>query len=202
MFFQAQQKIVFIGDSITDAGRREEAYRPYGYGYVSQVHSLLLARYPELHLTVVNKGIGGNTVLDLQERWQSDVIAEQPHWLSVKIGINDAYRKVPLEQYRATLHALLEQTRRETEARLILLHPFLIYKDPMHRDRQQQAPYIAVVDELAREFDAVRVETQAAFDIALQETQESDWAADHVHPGGPGHAVIALAFLRAIGFEL
>ena len=93
------------------------------------MRALLLARYPELGLEVVNRGIGGNTVRDLARRWDEDVIAEQPDWLSVKIGINDVWRTmtgrqaeaVPLEEYRTTYHRLLERTRQETQARLILM---------------------------------------------------------------------------------
>src|SRR5882724_7395995 len=77
LLFEAHQKIVFIGDSITDCGRRDEA-APYGNGYVSLVRNLLLARYPEQQLTIVNKGIGGNTTRDLAARWKKDVILEQP----------------------------------------------------------------------------------------------------------------------------
>ncbi len=81
MQFKPQQKIVFIGDSITDCGRRGAA-EPFGSGYVS-IARALLARYPELGLQFVNKGIGGNTVRDLAARWEQDVVAERPDWLSV-----------------------------------------------------------------------------------------------------------------------
>jgi lysophospholipase L1-like esterase len=46
------------------------------------------------------------------------------------------------------------------------------------------------------------VDTQAAFDEALRQTTSSHWAPDKVHPNGPGHAIIAQAFLRTLGFEL
>ncbi len=136
MLFEATQKIVFIGDSITDCGRRDEA-APYGNGYVSVVRSLLLARYPERQLRIVNQGIGGNTTRDLAARWKQDVIAERPDWLSVMIGINDVWRTydsngvgaVGLEEYTATLRDLLSQTRVTTSARLILAEPYMIEPD-------------------------------------------------------------------------
>jgi lysophospholipase L1-like esterase len=53
--------IVFIGDSITDAGGLEAAYRPFGYGYVHFVVYRLLARYPEYKLNIINTGISGDT---------------------------------------------------------------------------------------------------------------------------------------------
>jgi len=78
---RANQKLLFIGDSITDCGRRNTA-APYGSGYVREVYLWLGALYPELNVTVVNQGISGNTSRDLVTRWESDVIAEQPDWLA------------------------------------------------------------------------------------------------------------------------
>ena len=201
MLFQLNQKIVLIGDSITDAGRTHEAL-PHGNGYVNLVRSFVIARYPQLHLTFVNKGIGGHTVRDLAERWQQDVIDERPDWLSVKIGINDAGRELPLEEYTATLRRLLDWTRRETGARFILMQPYLIEADRNEFERRRMDTYGVAMKALAAEFDAILIETQAAFDEVLRSTQPSDWSQDRVHPDTPGHAVIALAFLRAIGFEL
>ena len=208
LLFQRGQKLVFIGDSITDAGRRTEAYIPYGRGYVYFVASLLSARYPELGLTIVNQGIGGNTVRDLRARWEQDVIAEQPDWLSVKIGINDVWRQVtgrhaeavPLDEYTATYRGLLQAAVQRTPAHLIVMEPYVIEPDRNDPFRSQMDRYIDAVHALAGEFDAVLVRTQAAFDDALARQPPAFWADDRVHPGGPGHAVIARAFLRAVGY--
>jgi len=209
MLFEAKQKIVFIGDSITDCGRRDEA-APYGNGYVSVVRSLLLARYPERQLRIVNKGIGGNTTRDLAARWKQDVIAERPDWLSVMIGINDVWRTydsngvgaVGLEEYTATLRDLLSQTRVTTSARLILAEPYMIETDQNRPMRQHMDTYGAAVRQVAADYNAILVHTQAAFDAALASTTPKDWAEDHIHPNAPGHAIIGLAFLKAIAFDL
>src|SRR5689334_13593891 len=91
MLLTAHQKILLIGHSITDAGRRGPA-APYGEGYVAMVRNFLLARYPQLGLTFANRGVSGDTVRDLDARWERDVIAERPDWLSIGIGINDVWR--------------------------------------------------------------------------------------------------------------
>jgi hypothetical protein len=57
--------IVFIGDSITDADRDLPAYQPFGYGYVHFVANMLLARYPQLNMAIINTGMAGDTVQDL-----------------------------------------------------------------------------------------------------------------------------------------
>ncbi len=209
MLFEAKQKIVFIGDSITDCGRRDVA-APYGDGYVGLMRSLLLARYPEQQLQIVNKGIGGNTTRDLAARWQQDVIAERPDWLSVMIGINDVWRSfdsngagaVGLEEYTAKLRDLLKQTRVLIGTRLILAEPYMIEPDQNQPMRRQMDTYGAAVRQVAAEYDAVLVRTQAAFDTALASTTPNDWADDYIHPNAPGHAIIGLAFLKAVGFDL
>ncbi len=209
MLFTAHQRIVFIGDSITDCGRRDVA-APYGNGYVSMVRNLLSARYPELGLVIVNRGISGNTVRDLAARWESDAIAERPDWLSIKIGINDVWRffanrpqeGVALPEYEATLRRLIECTRATTSARLILMQPYLIEPNRADPMRAEMDRYSAVVSKLAGDYGAVLVRTQDAWDAALAHSHPTDWAEDRIHPTSPGHAVIALAFLRAVGFEL
>lgn len=209
MIFEAGQKIVFIGDSITDSGRRGSA-RPYGDGYVSQIRALLVARYPELRLQVVNRGISGNTTRDLAARWERDVIAEHPDWLSVLIGINDVWRafgnnsfeSVPLPEYEATLRSLFEQARTHTKTRLMLMTPYMIEADRRQPMRRQMDWYSDVVRRLAAEHDAVFVDTQAAFDRALTHTTPCDWADDQIHPNNAGYAIITLAWLHAAGFEL
>jgi lysophospholipase L1-like esterase len=209
MLFEHHQRIVFIGDSITDSDRGGAA-APYGDGYVSMVRNFMLARYPEYNLTFLNQGVGADTVRNLAARWERDVIAERPDWLSVMIGINDVWRHfaynvqeaVPLEEYRVTLHRLLQRAREATGAHLILMQPFMIEPNHQNPMRQLMDVYGSTVELIAKDYDAPLVRTQAAFDAVLASTQPSLWAPDQIHPGGPGHAVIANAFLKTIGFEL
>lgn len=209
MLFERGQKILFIGDSITDCGRRD-ASAPYGSGYMSLVRAFVDARYPELGLTWENRGIGGNTTEHLLARWEQDAIAEQPDWLSVMIGINDVWRTfdsagagaVSIEEYEANLRNLLQQVKDRTSARLIVADPFDIDPDRADPMRAMMDEYGAVARRVGEEFGAICVRTQEAFDTVLKTTDWQDWAPDRIHPGLPGHAVIAQAYLRAIGFEL
>ena len=88
---QDGQKVVFIGDSITDCGRRA-AEAPLGAGYVSMAIGLMTARYPARHIDYVNRGIGGDVATGLRDRWDEDVLAHKPDTLSVLVGINDLHR--------------------------------------------------------------------------------------------------------------
>ncbi len=208
MLFQPKQKILFVGDSITDCGRRAAA-APYGDGYMSLVRSLLIARCPQLDLRFVNRGISGDTTRELQSRWERDVLAEQPDWVSLMIGINDVWRAfgsnphqaVPLPEYEQTLRDLLTSVRRQG-ARLIVMTPYMIEPDLRVPMRRQMDLYCSAAERIAHEQDGLLVHSQRAFDDALRDTAPEDWAPDQIHPNNAGHAVLALAWLRAVGFEL
>ena len=205
MRFEPNQRIVFIGDSITDAGRRDIA-PPLGGGYVGIVAGFLAAQYPEHRLAVVNRGIGGDTVRHLAARWDADAIGPRPDWLAVGIGINDVWRAfgdntheaVPLPEYRDTLRSLLTRAQDETGCRLIVIEPYMIEPDRSDPMRARMDEYGQAAREIARALDAVNVRTQEAFDTVLATTTPDDWATDRVHPNIAGHAVIAHAVLNAV----
>jgi lysophospholipase L1-like esterase len=206
VIFEDKQRVVFIGDSITDCGRRD-LYAPFGNGYMSLVRAFATARWPQRRLTWRNQGISGNTVRDLSIRWEQDAVEERPDWLCVMIGINDVWRAfsdrvddaVPIEEYESTLRALLRRAVDQTGCRLVLADPYLIEPDRADPHRAASDRYGAVVAALAAEFGAVHVQTQRAFDQVLTWSDPDDWADDRIHPNLPGHAVLADAFLQAIG---
>ena len=92
------EKILFIGDSITDCGRLEEN-TPLGNGYVKMFSDIMTVREPEKEIQIVNRGISGQTISELKERWHDDVLNNSPDWLSIKIGINDVHRFLMEDAY-------------------------------------------------------------------------------------------------------
>jgi lysophospholipase L1-like esterase len=206
---QDGQQVVFIGDSITDCGRRGEA-APFGNGYVKAAIDLITARYPERRIGYVNTGIGGNTVADLHARWDADVIAHRPDWLSVKIGINDLHRTldstpqaVAPDRYEALYREILSRARQETTARLVLIDPFYISTATEGREGEvlkRLGRYLEVVHRLAEEFDAIHVRTQAAFQEQLRYRPASYFCPEPVHPYLSGHVVIAHALLSKLNW--
>ncbi|MEA3434683.1 MAG: GDSL-type esterase/lipase family protein [Campylobacterota bacterium] len=130
------ESILFIGDSITDCERDYPVGMSIGLGegYVAFVDSLLATLYPEDSIRVLNTGINGNRIVDLETRWQTDVLDLSPDWLSVMIGINDVWwqfrdqldpDQVKIEQYETIYRKLLTQTRPNLKG-LILMSPYLI----------------------------------------------------------------------------
>lgn len=211
MKLQANQTIEFIGDSITDCGRVRPVGKKAGLGegYVAFVDGLLQARYPERGIRVLNTGISGNRITDLEARWQSDVVDLHPDWLSIMIGINDVWRQfdsalepgqVLIDHYERVYRSLLNCTRPGLKG-LVLMTPYFIepnFSDPM---RECMDRYGEVVKKLATEFDAVLVDVQAAFDRYLEHSPSQSLCGDRVHPNKTGHMIIARAFLNAVEFE-
>ncbi len=215
MIIPPNSKLVMIGDSITDSERArpdgEGLFDALGKGYVSLVDGLLTARYPARRIRIVNKGLGGNTVRDLRYRWQTDVLDLKPDWLSICIGINDVWRQfdsplqterhVLLDEYTHTLEELV-QTTRPTLKGLVLMTPYLIEPNPTDAMRAMMDEYGATVRQLAEKYQALLVDTQAAFDVVLKDLHPMALAWDRVHPNRTGHTVLARAFLQTIGYEL
>jgi len=207
--FQDGQKVLFIGDSITDCGRRDVA-APLGDGYVSLLHDLVVAGWPERSLTWVNKGIGGNKITDLRERWEDDVIREKPDWLSVKIGINDLHTYLGDQQngvsparFREAYHEVLTWATTKITPQLLLITPFYISRDRAGHSWRSLVlnllpEYIGVVEEMATEFGARLVRLQPMFERQVDYRPAETFCPEPVHPNRTGHLLIAREVLRIL----
>jgi lysophospholipase L1-like esterase len=214
MKLDLNEKLVMIGDSITDCGRArpvgEGLFEAIGKGYVAQVEALLSSTYPQRKIRVVNMGSDGHTVRDLKERWQTDVIELKPNWLSIMIGINDVWRQydtphikeshVYLEEYKQTLNELVQRTKPHVKG-IVLMTPF--YMEPNSNDamRATMDQYGQAVKSIAEANGTIFVDTQAALAPVLQELYPAALGWDRVHPNMVGHMVLARAFLNAIDFS-
>lgn len=213
MLIAPRSKLLFIGDSVTDAGRKrpvaEGLFDPLGSGYVAMANSLLNASYPDRPLRVVNTGCSGDTVRSLKARWQTDVLDLKPDWLVVMIGINDVWRQfdVPLfpehavqpEEYEKTLDELVGTTKPILKG-MVLMTPYFI--EPLATDamRARMDQYGKIVLAVAKRHGVIAVDTQAAFDRALKHAHSSFLSWDRVHPNSIGHMILARAFLDAVGY--
>ncbi|WNR46088.1 SGNH/GDSL hydrolase family protein [Paenibacillus roseipurpureus] len=214
MLLQKGEKLIMIGDSITDCERKhpygEGLFAGIGKGYVSLVDAFLQSTYPEKGIRVINMGNSGNTIRDLKERWATDVEHLKPDWLSIMIGINDVWRQydqptireshVYSEEYEATLRELVLRTKPQVKG-IVLMTPFYIEPNREDAMRKTMDEYGEIVKRVAEECDCLFVDTQAAFEPVLREIYPATLAWDRVHPSVVGHMVIAKAFLATIGFS-
>src|SRR3954466_9730228 len=84
---------LFQGDSITDGNRsrNNDWNHVMGHGYQYIIASRLWCDFPGKKFHFFNRGISGNKVSDLRERWQQDTLELKPNLLSILIGINDTF---------------------------------------------------------------------------------------------------------------
>ncbi len=197
--------VLFQGDSITDAGRNREDPNDLGRGYALFTAGLFRAMYPELNVTFLNRGIGGNTIRDLDARWEADCLELKPTWLSVLVGINDAAgryhhnRIISVEEFEGTYFNLLQKAVECSVQRIVLLEPFVLPSDPSRVQwREDLDPKIEAVRRLAREFQAILIPTDGLFAQASALGDLAYWMPDGVHPTPAGHALMAQAWLKAV----
>lgn len=205
LLFKENETVLFQGDSITDCGRDRNAADSLGRGYALMIAGLLGAAHPDLSLRFLNRGISGNRARDLKKRWTEDCIDLQPDWLSILIGINDTWRRydrndpTSAEDFEADCRAILERAVEETEARIVLIEPFLLpCPDDRIAWREDLDPKLEALRGLAREFHTILVPMDEAF-AALSDTPAPEyWAPDGVHPSPAGHALIARRWIEAV----
>jgi acyl-CoA thioesterase I len=198
-------RILFIGDSVTDCGRSREDDNQLGDGYAALIAAWYSALHPQQCVTFLNRGIGGNRVRDLRARWSVDCLALRPTLVSILVGINDTWRRydsndpTSTEAFEQDFRAILDVTRTTLGARLVLLEPFVL---PVPADRKAWRvdldPRIQVVRQLAGEYSASLIPLDGIFaQAAAAHRDPAFWAADGVHPTPAGHALIAQAWLNA-----
>ncbi len=212
-FFSPGEVILFQGDSITDAGRNRERELPndassFGNGYAHLIACWLLEELAGMELTIYNRGISGNKVFQLKERWERDCLLLKPDVLSILIGVNDywhmregRYDGTP-EVYQRDLRSLLERTREALpDIRLILCQPFIL-PDTRAVDQSWVEPFRAyqeVAANIAAEFHAVWVPFQEVFIRAAEMVRATYWTPDGVHPSMAGSQLMAETWLESIG---
>lgn len=193
--FQKDTRILFQGDSITDGnrGRNADPNHILGHGYAFIVAAKYGAAFPEQNLSFLNRGISGNTILDLEKRWPKDTLDLKPDVLSVLIGVNDDGRNVPFDQYEQTYDKLLADAQAANpHIRFVLCEPFTLPLRESIRQRQE------IVAKLAAKYHAALVRFQKVFDAACERAPAKYWIWDGVHPTYSGHQLMADEWERTV----
>ncbi len=201
-------RLLFQGDSITDMkwGRDQQDRNHYlGHSYVFLIAARLGADMPSARLDFHNRGISGNTVADLRQRWQKDALAMKPDLLSILIGTNDVGDGRQPAEFESDYRFILDASRAaDPRLKLVLLDPFLLpsgpYKDAKaYTSRRSATDKIrAAVARLASDYDAAHVKKQDVFDAAAKIVSADYWIWDGVHPLPQGHELIARHWLAAV----
>lgn len=199
---EQNQTLVCLGDSITQAPE----------GYVGVLAALIGARYPERGIRIVNAGIGGHKAPDMLARLDRDVIAHNPNWVTINVGINDVWHGletngiggVPLDVYETTLETMVTRLQQETQAQVVLITPTVIGENPDAEANRILAGYVATMGRVAHRRHARVVPTHADFLMTLRAGQAANPAfrltTDGVHLNAIGNARMALTILESLNF--
>jgi lysophospholipase L1-like esterase len=219
VIIKANDTILFQGDSITDAGRAKgsgDATLPandihaLGTGYAAKAAGMLLAQHAGEDLQIHNRGISGNRVTNLRDRWQADCLDIKPDVLSILIGVNDTWHGtakgtpdngVNLDMFERVLRDLITTTRAAIpDLRLIICEPFTteagaVLELNFHPDIDDRRAIIrAIADDEADVF----VPFQELFDTLCTQAPPEYWAHDGVHPSPAGHQRMAEFWMQCV----
>jgi len=211
--FNEGDVILFQGDSITDWGRDHNTTEfnttsALGSGYALITASQLLLNHADKNLKIYNKGISGNKVYQLAERWDADCLALKPNVLSIHIGVNDFWHTLTsgytgtIDTYIADYKKLLDRTKAALpDIKLVVCEPFAEKGVKAVDDKWYPTfdLFRKAAKDIAGQYDAVFVPFQSAFDKAEKIAPATYWNRDGVHPSVAGEALMAQTWLKAVG---
>jgi len=210
--------VLFQGDSITDWGRSRQAEgvpndqgalgsgeggSGPGYAWLAAVE--LLTDRPKDGLKIFNRGISGNKVFQLADRWQADCLDLKPDVLSILVGVNDYWHTLTsqyhgtVEIYERDYRALTERTLKALPSvKLIICEPFALHYGSVDEAWTSAfAPYRAAAKRVAKACQALFIPFQTRFDEAVNYAPPKYWSKDGVHPSMAGAALMAYAWTKA-----
>ena len=194
-------KIVFEGDSITDAGRDRSNPHDMGEGYPKFASAMLQDSYPDTEFEFINMGISGDRTEQLAARVEQ-LVAHEPDIVVILIGVNDVWIRFTQgveitdaffeQNYRAVLSAIKEKTK----AKIVMLQPFLLNVDDKESMRGELLCKQAVCRALADEFADAYIPLDEL--LRSQPEEPAFYASDGVHPTADGACLIGEACLHAM----
>ena len=205
--------ILFQGNSITDAGRNRKAEgkandsSALGKGYVYSIATQLLADRAGDGLEIYNRGISGNKVFQLADRWDKDCLYLKPDILSILIGVNDIWHTLngnydgTAEKYEKDYRALLGRTLKALpNVKPVICEPFVLRCGAVNDKWFPEFDrYRSVAKKMSEEFNALFVPFQSMFDDAVKKARPAHWAGDGVHPTMAGAYLMGQEWLKVVG---
>ena len=202
------EKILFMGDSITDSGRIYEDEASMGMGYALMVTGELGLEHPGKY-EFINKGINGHRIVDIYARMKRDILNLEPDVMSILVGVNDAWHKllsspneVDAEKYFGIYSMLIEEIKEALpDIKIMILEPFVLKGsnteenwDYMDKEVRLRA---VMAKRIAEKFDLKFIPLQAKFDSLTKVMPDEYWLGDGVHPTPFGHAFIKNEWIKA-----
>ena len=208
-FFNKGQVVLFQGDSVTDCGRDRADITSLSYGYPGIIAKTYNLYFPDNEVTFINKGISGNRVKDVLNRYEEDIKEIHPDFISILIGINDTWRKYDSndpttpEEFESTYRKLLNLIKTDLpDCKIMIIEPFVLNSLPDRALwREDLDPKIQVVRKLAKEYAEYYVPLDGIFaKVEVEQYSCGQLAADGVHPSQLGQGLIAQEYIKTLSF--
>lgn len=201
-------KILFFGDSITDANRNRESDSTlggYGLGFVRSVAGTLMCEAPDKY-QIINRGIGGHRLVDLYARVKIDCWNLQPDVLNILIGVNDVWHEiaakngVEIDRFENVYRMMLQETKqRLPNTKIIICEPFILngkVTQEQYDEFLAVKEYAKVAKKIAEKFDCYFLPLQAKIDAFAGKYGVEACLSDGVHPAIGGAQLIANEWLK------
>ncbi|MBQ8163533.1 MAG: SGNH/GDSL hydrolase family protein [Clostridia bacterium] len=201
-------KILFQGDSITDADRDRNNNSRLGRGYPLLVEAALGYEEPGKY-EFVNRGISGNRVVDLYARIKNDIINLAPDVMSILIGVNDVWHElgdnpngVDADKFFKIYSMLIEEVKAALpNIKIMILEPFVLEgcatMDNWEYFSTEVPKRAAMAKKIAKMYDLPFIPLQKGFDELCQKAPSEYWLGDGVHPTAKGHEYIKSQWIEA-----
>ena len=199
-------RLLFQGDSITDAKRDKRNYYDMGKGYPKYAVELIKEAFPDANIEFINQGISGNRTDQLFDRLYPDAIALEPDVISILIGINDIWHRhgagkieTTDEQIAVNYRAILTRLKAQTNAKIVILSPYLLDSEDKEDWRVELDSILPIIRSLAKAFADVYIPLDEIFEEALKTQPEPQfYSGDGVHPNENGAKFIDKQYFDAI----
>ena len=199
-------KILFQGDSITDANRNRSNIHDLGQGYAKYAAPLIQKAMPDTEFEFIDLGISGNRSDDILARSTTDIVDIDPDVISILIGINDVWHEIhgknglELDRFERVYRMMIEDTKKVLpNVKFIICEPFVLKGEATEEWFEQFSEirkYAAVIKNLAKEYGIPFVELQDKFDEAAEKHGAVHYLYDGVHPDIAGGKLIAEEWMK------
>lgn len=211
--FQQNDRVIFVGNSITEAG-----------AYVSYIYLYYMTHFPGKKLVILNGGIGGDKASDIYRRLDYDILAKKPNVLVLTFGMNDTgyyeFNNANADKTAAERIAASHASYQQIEQRLLQLpgiQKIMMSSPPYDETAKFAGNYFpgktkAMLEIIKFQELAARKNNWPFADLFRpmttlnQQLQQNDSTftiigPDRIHPGNAGHLVMAALFLKSQGLN-
>jgi len=193
---QKRKKIIFFGDSITEAGVKPG-------GYIDDLKTMLVTQKEEASYELIGAGIGGNKIYDLYLRMDSDVVMKRPNIVVIYVGVNDVWHKqsagtgTDADKFEKFYKAIIAKLQKD-DIKVVLCTPAVIgektdFTNQLDGDLNK---YSNIIRALAKANNLPLVDLRKAFlEYNLQHNPDNKekeiLTVDRVHLNAAGNQLVA-----------